>query len=136
MVHQLIISVVSTLKQASRNEIENNCPNVHYISFQTKVTKILGAEPNLVFAGANINLTITTDCLSLMDMESGDVSLLQFLSKRISCDFQLDYYGHSLLLIVSVSSRKKKNDFFIADDCSAPNARCLICIRRRSCKLN
>ena len=65
-------------------EIDNNCPNVHYISFQTKVTKILGAEPNLVFAGANINLTITTDCLSLMDMESGDVSLLQFLIKTHS----------------------------------------------------
>ena len=40
---------------------------------QVKVAKLLGAEPNLVFAGANINLTITTDSLSLMDMESGDV---------------------------------------------------------------
>ena len=45
------------------------------MSLQVKVAKLLGAEPNLVFAGANINLTITTDSLSLMDMESGDVSL-------------------------------------------------------------
>ncbi len=43
--------------------------------FQSKVAKLLGAEPNLVFAGANINLTITTDSLSLLDMESGDVSV-------------------------------------------------------------
>ena len=56
------------------NEVEVVTEEVTAIYFKVKVARLLGAEPNLVFAGANINLTITTDSISLMDMESGDVS--------------------------------------------------------------
>lgn len=38
-----------------------------------KIAKYLGDEPNLVFAGSNVNLTITTDSLTMMIMESGEV---------------------------------------------------------------
>lgn len=38
-----------------------------------KVSKLLGEQPNLLFAGSNVNLTITTDCLTIMIMESGEV---------------------------------------------------------------
>ena len=34
---------------------------------------MLGDEPNLVFAGSNVNLTITTDSLTIVVMETGDV---------------------------------------------------------------
>ena len=37
------------------------------------MAKLLGDNPNLVFAGANVNLTITTDCLSIMNMEDGEM---------------------------------------------------------------
>ena len=48
---------------------------LHSVShFQSaKLSKMLGDEPNLVFAGANVNLTITTDCLTIVVMESGNV---------------------------------------------------------------
>ena len=38
-----------------------------------KVNKLIGEQPNLVFAGSNVNLTITTEMLNLMVMESSEV---------------------------------------------------------------
>lgn len=49
-----------------------------YIYFQNaKITKLLGEEPSLAFAGSNVNLTITTDALTLMVMETGEVCTIQ-----------------------------------------------------------
>lgn len=42
-----------------------------------KVSKMLGQQPNLVFAGANVNLTITTDSLTIVVMETGDVCSIE-----------------------------------------------------------
>ena len=41
-----------------------------------KITKLLGEEPSLAFAGSNVNLTITTEALTLMVMETGEVGTL------------------------------------------------------------
>ena len=40
-----------------------------------KITKLLADMPNMQYAGSNTNLTITTDSLSLVIMETGDVSI-------------------------------------------------------------
>lgn len=34
---------------------------------------MLGEKPILQYAGSNVNLTISTECLNLMIMESGEV---------------------------------------------------------------
>lgn len=49
----------------------------------TKIAKFLGDEPGLTFAGSNVNLTITTECLSLMVMESGEVSHSDLFSLQV-----------------------------------------------------
>ena len=38
------------------------------------MAKYLGEHPLMHMAGSNVNLTITTDSLSMMVMESGEVS--------------------------------------------------------------
>lgn len=38
-----------------------------------KLTKMLGEKPILQYAGSNVNLTISTECLNLMIMESGEI---------------------------------------------------------------
>ncbi|KAL5005069.1 hypothetical protein ScPMuIL_018525 [Solemya velum] len=38
-----------------------------------KINRMLGIHPGMQYAGSNVNLTITTDSLSLMVMESGDI---------------------------------------------------------------
>jgi len=40
------------------------------------MTKMLGDRPSMQYAGSNINLTITTEALNLMIMESGEVITL------------------------------------------------------------
>ena len=40
---------------------------------KSKVTKLLGEQPNMKYAGANVNLTITTESITIMVMESGEV---------------------------------------------------------------
>lgn len=37
---------------------------------------MLGEKPILQYAGSNVNLTISTECLNLMIMESGEVILV------------------------------------------------------------
>lgn len=38
-----------------------------------KLVKMLGDAPKMQYAGSNVNLTITTDCLTLIIMESGEM---------------------------------------------------------------
>ena len=54
--------------------------DVDGLMFQTKISRFLGDEPNLGFAGSNVNLTITTESLTLMIMESGEVRIWKHLA--------------------------------------------------------
>ncbi|XP_013384635.1 SHC-transforming protein 1-like [Lingula anatina] len=38
-----------------------------------KLVKILGEHPKMIYAGTNVNLTITTDALTLMIMDTGEI---------------------------------------------------------------
>ncbi|KAH3841695.1 SHC-transforming protein 1-like [Dreissena polymorpha] len=38
-----------------------------------KITKMLGENPSMQYAGSNVNLTITTESINLMVMESGEI---------------------------------------------------------------
>lgn len=38
-----------------------------------KIATLLGSEPQMVFAGSNVNLTITTENLTIMNIENGDI---------------------------------------------------------------
>ena len=44
-----------------------------------KIGKLLGDQPNMLFAGSNVNLTITTESLTIMIMESGEVGLVKYI---------------------------------------------------------
>lgn len=41
-----------------------------------KVSRMLGDNPHMHYAGANVNLTISTESISLMVMETGEVYLV------------------------------------------------------------
>ena len=43
---------------------------------RSKVSKLLGDEPSMKYAGANVNLTVTTETISIMVMDSGEVRKL------------------------------------------------------------
>ena len=45
-----------------------------FLQVDKKLVKMLGDAPKMQYAGSNVNLTITTDCLTLIIMESGEVS--------------------------------------------------------------
>lgn len=49
-----------------------------------KVGRLLGDEPQMVFAGSNVNLTITTECLTIMNIEDGDVCISYLHSMTFS----------------------------------------------------
>lgn len=51
-------------------------PQIYHCFLQVdkKLVKMLGDAPKMQYAGSNVNLTITTDCLTLIIMESGEVS--------------------------------------------------------------
>ena len=44
----------------------------------TKIAKFLGDHPSMLYAGSNVNLTITTDSLNMVVMETGEVSRILF----------------------------------------------------------
>lgn len=44
---------------------------------------MLGEKPILQYAGSNVNLTISTECLNLMIMESGEVNQSHKLNKEL-----------------------------------------------------
>lgn len=44
---------------------------------------MLGEKPILQYAGSNVNLTISTECLNLMIMESGEVIQSYKLFKKL-----------------------------------------------------
>ncbi|ELT87925.1 hypothetical protein CAPTEDRAFT_201178, partial [Capitella teleta] len=39
----------------------------------TRISSLLGSEPQMVYAGSNVNLTITTENLTIMNIENGDI---------------------------------------------------------------
>ena len=41
---------------------------------EKKIGRMLSDTPKMQFAGSNVNLTITTESINLMVMESGEVS--------------------------------------------------------------
>lgn len=55
---------------------------------EKKISKMLGDLPKMQHAGSNVNLTITTDSLSLMVMESGEVSHVRVNGVRCSTVLQ------------------------------------------------
>ena len=48
----------------------------------SRVNKLLGDQPNLMYAGSNVNLTITIDCINIIVMETGDVRIAAFSGVR------------------------------------------------------
>ena len=46
------------------------------------MNKLLGDQPNLMYAGSNVNLTITIDCINIIVMETGDVRIAAFSGVR------------------------------------------------------
>ena len=79
---------------------------------KSKVTKLLGEQPNMKYAGANVNLTITTESITIMVMESGEVRMTSFKSDphvysfctpRDACAQVLSTTMQHLYIIIQVS---------------------------------
>ena len=64
------------------NNFHKEKPN--YLNFQVdkKILKMIGQTPFMHYAGSNVNMTITTDAINLMIMESGEVSHCLYIQGR------------------------------------------------------
>lgn len=52
---------------------------------------MLGEKPILQYAGSNVNLTISTECLNLMIMESGEVIESHKLYKELILALEMNH---------------------------------------------
>lgn len=59
---------------------------------------MLGEKPILQYAGSNVNLTISTECLNLMIMESGEVIESHKLYKELILALEMNHFVHIIVM--------------------------------------
>lgn len=59
---------------------------------------MLGEKPILQYAGSNVNLTISTECLNLMIMESGEVIESHKLYKELILALEMNHCVHIIVM--------------------------------------